>query len=69
MPQLRKRVVSHFPRVEYYLQQTGQPEDLKYLAIVESSFLNVTSHAGARGFWQLMLNTAKAVKKSQTRLL
>jgi len=29
MPQLRKRVVSHFPRVEYYLQQTGLPEDLK----------------------------------------
>ncbi len=59
MPQLRKRVVSHFPRVEYYLQQKGLPEDLKYLAIVESGFLNVTSPAGARGFWQLMPNTAK----------
>ncbi len=59
MPQLRKRILTHFPRVEYYLQQTGLPEDLKYLAIVESGFLNVTSPVGARGFWQLMPNTAR----------
>ena len=58
LPQLRKRVESNFPIVEYYLRQTGLPEDFKYLAIVESGFLNLTSKAGARGFWQLMPETA-----------
>ncbi len=59
MPQLRKRVVANFPRVEYYLRESGLPEDFKYLAIVESGFLNVTSPVGARGFWQLMPETAR----------
>lgn len=59
LPQLRKRVQANFPRVEYYLRATGLPEDLKYLAIVESGFENVTSSVGARGFWQLMPETAK----------
>jgi membrane-bound lytic murein transglycosylase D len=59
LPQLRKRVEANFPIVEYYLRETGLPEDFKYLAIVESGFLNVTSKAGARGFWQLMPNTAR----------
>src|SRR5437762_3502190 len=49
LPQLRKRVESNFPIVEYYLRETGLPEDFKYLAIVESGFLNLTSKAGARG--------------------
>ncbi len=59
MPQLRKRVITNFPRVEHYLRETGLPEDFKYLAIVESGFLNVTSPVGARGFWQLMPETAR----------
>lgn len=59
LPQLRQRVLKNFPRVEYYLRQTGLPEDFKYLAIVESGFLNVSSSAGARGFWQLMPATAR----------
>jgi len=58
LPQLRKRVEANFPIVEYYLRETGLPEDFKYLAIVESGFLNLTSKAGARGFWQLMPETA-----------
>lgn len=59
LPQLRKRVELNFPVVEYYLRETGLPEDFKYLAIVESGFLNLTSTAGARGFWQLMPETAR----------
>ena len=59
LPQLRKRVELNFPVVEYYLRETGLPEDFKYLAIVESGFQNVTSTAGARGFWQLMPETAR----------
>src|SRR5437764_2780583 len=34
------------------------PDDLKYIPIVESGFKDATSSAGARGFWQLMKNTA-----------
>src|SRR5687768_6975935 len=59
LPHLRKRVKANFPIVEYYLRETGLPEDFKYLAIVESGFQNLTSIAGARGFWQLMPETAK----------
>jgi membrane-bound lytic murein transglycosylase D len=56
---LRRRVEENFPVVEYYLKGTKLPLDFKYLAIVESGFLNATSTAGARGFWQLMPETAK----------
>lgn len=57
---LRKRVEENFPVVEYYLKGTRLPMDFKYLAIVESGFLsNAVSTAGARGFWQLMPETAK----------
>ena len=59
LPQLRKRVELNFPVVEYYLRATGLPDDFKYLAIVESGFQNLTSIAGARGFWQLMPATAR----------
>jgi membrane-bound lytic murein transglycosylase D len=58
LPQLRKRAEAYFPIIEYYLRETGLPEDFKYLPIVESGFLNVTSTAGARGPWQLMEATA-----------
>ncbi len=59
LPDLRKRVEASFPVVEYYLRETGLPEDFKYLPIVESGFLNVSSPVGARGFWQLMDKTAR----------
>ena len=59
LPQLRKRALANFPIVEYYLRATNLPEDFKYLAIVESGFLNATSSAGAGGFWQLMPETAR----------
>ncbi len=58
LPQLRKRVEANFPVVERYLRETGLPQDFKYLAIVESGFQNLTSKAGARGFWQIMPLTA-----------
>ncbi|HRI21141.1 MAG TPA: lytic transglycosylase domain-containing protein [Panacibacter sp.] len=58
MLQLRKRVELYFPTIEYYLHATHLPEDLKYIAIVESGFQNLSSQVGARGFWQLMPGTA-----------
>lgn len=59
MPDLRKRINMYFGQVEYYLKQTGLPEDFKYLAIVESGFKNAISPKGAAGFWQLMPETAR----------
>ncbi|CAN5755923.1 hypothetical protein BH11BAC4_BH11BAC4_22300 [soil metagenome] len=59
-PDLRQRIKMYMPRVEQYLMQANLPEDFKYLAIVESGFkTDVASRAGARGFWQLMIPTAR----------
>lgn len=66
LPQLRKRALANFPVVEYYLRATNLPEDFKYLAIVESGFLNAISSAGAGGFWQLMPETARELGLSVT---
>ncbi len=56
---LIKRGYKYFPFIEKILLQYGVPEDFKYLALIESGFLNATSPAGARGFWQIMKNTAR----------
>jgi hypothetical protein len=54
-----KRTHKYFPIIEPILKKNGIPDDFKYLAVIESGLLNVTSPAGARGFWQLLPNTAK----------
>jgi membrane-bound lytic murein transglycosylase D len=49
----------YLPQVERWLKATNLPQDFKYLAIVESGFKkDVSSEAGAKGFWQLMPKTA-----------
>ncbi len=51
---------SYFPYIESYFHEVGIPEDFKYLAVAESSLKNdAESHAGARGIWQLMPDTAR----------
>jgi len=54
-----KRGYKFFPRIEKILLEYQIPEDFKYLALIESGLLNVTSPAGARGYWQLMKATAR----------
>ena len=56
--QLRKSDNEYMRTIEYYLMKTGLPDDLKYLAIVESGLKNVVSPVGAAGFWQIMKPTA-----------
>ncbi len=56
---LLKRKNKYFPVIESILARNGIPDDFKYLAVAESGLQNVTSPAGAKGFWQLMKNTAK----------
>ncbi|HRO98511.1 MAG TPA: lytic transglycosylase domain-containing protein, partial [Flavobacteriales bacterium] len=40
------------------LRREGVPEDMKYLAVVESGLMNVVSPAGATGYWQFLKETA-----------
>ena len=50
----------YFPIFEQAMEQNGVPEELKYLAIIESG-LNprAVSRAGASGCWQFMYGTGK----------
>ena len=53
-----KRGQQYFPYARSVFQKRGLPEDLAYLAIVESGCrADVTSRAGAAGAWQFMKET------------
>lgn len=54
-----RRANRYFPVIEPILKQNGVPDDFKYLAVIESGLMNVTSPSGAKGFWQFMPDTAK----------
>tara|TARA_R110001583_G_scaffold4351_5_gene25301 strand:+ start:36943 stop:37827 length:885 start_codon:yes stop_codon:yes gene_type:complete len=56
---LIKRTHKYFPIIEPILEKNGIPDDFKYLAVIESGLQNVTSPAGAKGFWQIMEATGK----------
>lgn len=57
-----KRAHRFFPDIEKTLKANGIPEDIKYLAVIESNLVQAVSPAGARGFWQFMPGTAKEHK-------
>lgn len=59
---LIKRANKYFPIIEPILKKNGIPDDFKYLAVIESGLDNVTSPAGAKGFWQIMKETARENK-------
>ena len=54
-----KRSKKYFPVIEEILRKNNMPDDLKYLVVAESGLENVTSPAGAKGFWQFMEKTAQ----------
>ena len=54
-----KRANKYFPIIEPILAKYNIPNDFKYLAVIESGLQNVTSPAGAKGFWQIMKATGK----------
>lgn len=58
--QLLKRANRYFPLIERILKEEGMPEDLKYLAAIESS-LNPRSYSPAKaaGLWQMVPGAAK----------
>ncbi|MCC6372449.1 MAG: transglycosylase SLT domain-containing protein [Bacteroidia bacterium] len=55
---LFNRAQRWFPVIEPILKEEGVPNDFKYLAVIESHLSNVTSPAGASGFWQLVPSSA-----------
>jgi membrane-bound lytic murein transglycosylase D len=57
---IREKYTSQFIAIEKILDKKGIPQELKYLAVVESKLkTSATSHAGAAGVWQLMPRTAR----------
>jgi membrane-bound lytic murein transglycosylase D len=57
---LIKRANRYFPVIEPILKAEGVPDDFKYLALIESGFLErVVSPAGAAGIWQFLAGTAR----------
>lgn len=52
-----KRSSRVFPTIERILKEEGVPTDMKYLCVIESGLQNVTSPAGAGGYWQFMKPT------------
>lgn len=53
-----KRAARWFPMIERIMKEEGVPDDLKYIAVIESGLTNVVSPAGATGYWQFMRETA-----------
>ena len=52
-----KNANRYFPIIEQILAESGVPDDLKYLAVAESSLRNATSPSGAKGIWQFLKGT------------
>lgn len=57
---LFNKIAKWFPYIEPILKQEGVPDDIKYIAVIESHLSNSSSSAGAAGFWQLVPNTARS---------
>lgn len=53
-----KRANRYFPSIERILDKYNLPDDIKFIALIESGLTNAVSPAGAAGPWQLMKETA-----------
>jgi len=54
------RISIYFPLIESKLRERGMPDDLKYLAVIESGLRpHAKSGVGAAGLWQFMKPTAR----------
>lgn len=59
--ELRNRAKIYFPLFEEKLRQHGMPDEIKYLAVIESALRpKIASHAGAVGLWQFMPRTGRS---------
>ncbi len=54
------RTSLYFPTIENAIRAKNLPDELKYIAVIESSLMpDVQSHQGAAGLWQFMRGTAE----------
>ncbi|HEY3405831.1 MAG TPA: lytic transglycosylase domain-containing protein [Ohtaekwangia sp.] len=56
---LIKRANRWLPQMEEILKRYDIPEDFKYLPLIESNLLNVTSPRNAVGYWQILKESGK----------
>lgn len=55
-----KRTGKYWPYIEQMLKKNKMPDDLKYVAVVESALLpHIGSSAGAVGYWQFIPSTGR----------
>ncbi len=68
LARVRQRAETYFPMIEQILAEEGVPDELKYLAVIESA-LNSTarSWAGAAGMWQFIPATGRHSGLTVTR--
>jgi hypothetical protein len=56
---LMKRANRWLPQMEKILRDYGIPDDFKYLPLIESNLMNVTSYRDAVGYWQILKTSGK----------
>lgn len=67
---VRERAATYFPMIEQVLAEEGVPDELKYLAVIESALNPVArSWAGAAGMWQFIPATGRHSGLTVTREL
>jgi membrane-bound lytic murein transglycosylase D len=65
-----KRARRYFPYIEGRLKEMGLPDDLKYLAITESSLRpSAVSSSGASGIWQFIPSTGEKYGMRRNRTI
>jgi membrane-bound lytic murein transglycosylase D len=56
---IMKRANRFMPIMQPIFKKYGVPDDMGYIAMIESQLANVMSPAGAIGFWQFTISTAQ----------
>lgn len=60
MQRYLERSARYLPMMKKILKENGMPEDLVYIALIESGFgSSARSHAGAVGYWQFIAPTGR----------
>lgn len=60
MQRYLERSARYLPAMKKILKENGLPEDLVYIALIESGFgFSARSHAGAVGYWQFIAPTGR----------
>lgn len=65
-----KRTRRYFPQIEKRLRETGLPDDLKFVTIIESGLRPyAVSHSGASGIWQFIPSTGEKYEMRKNRII